>query len=69
MYPENTVSFYSPTMFLLYNVSTYIVSTYNVKPYNISTTSSMMTVKIKMMGIDIDIPFTAGYSIVGKRGI
>lgn len=29
----------------------------------------MMTVKIKKMGIDIDIPFTAGYPIVGKRVI
>lgn len=29
----------------------------------------MMTVKIKKMGIDKDFPFTAGYSIVGKRVI
>lgn len=38
-------------------------------PYNVSNTSSMMTVKIKKTGIDIDFPFTAGYSIVGKRVI
>lgn len=54
MYPESTVSFYSPTMFW---------------PYSVSNTSSMMTVKIKRMEIDVDIWFTAGYSIVGKRGI